>query len=117
MKARENPFRVARVRTAIRYARTAAAPDASRDGAIALLPRLASLGYRAAIVGPHGSGKTTLLEDLEHVLAQRGCRITHQAVIPRRALDLLGMDFSKTFNQELRDSLQALTTIAERTSP
>ncbi len=46
-----------------------------------------------------------------------GCRITHQAVIPRRALDLLGMDFSKTFNQELRDSLQALTTIAERITP
>ncbi len=77
MKARENPFRVARVRTAIRYARTAADPDSSRDGAIALLPRLAALSYRAAIVGPHGSGKTTLLEDLEHVLTQRGCRITH----------------------------------------
>lgn len=77
MKARENPFRVARVRAAIRYARSAADPDATRDGAIALLPRLQALSCRAAIVGPHGSGKTTLLEDLEYLLTQRGCRITH----------------------------------------
>jgi uncharacterized protein YndB with AHSA1/START domain len=59
---------------------------------------------------------------VRHTLAEQpggsgGCRITHQAVIPRRALDLLGMDFSKTFNQELRDSLQALTSIAERITP
>jgi hypothetical protein len=77
VKARENPFRVARVRTAIRYAPPAAEPDASRAGAMGLLPRLAALDHRAAIVGPHGSGKTTLLEDLEHVLAQRGFRILH----------------------------------------
>ena len=58
---------------------------------------------------------------VRHTLTEQpeggGCRITHQAVIPRRALDLLGMDFSKTFNQELRDSLQALTSIAERITP
>jgi hypothetical protein len=77
VKARENPFRTARVRTAIRYAAPAADPDDSRDGAVALLPRLDVLRRRAAIVGPHGSGKTTLLEDLEHVLARRGLRITH----------------------------------------
>jgi hypothetical protein len=54
---------------------------------------------------------------VRHTLAERpggGCRVTHEAVIPRRALDLLGMDFSKTFNQELRDSLHALTSLAER---
>ena len=68
--------------------------------------------------------ETTIADDcallVRHTLAEQpggGCRITHQAVIPRRALDLLGMDFSKTFNQELRDSLQALTTIAERITP
>lgn len=67
MKARDNPFRVARVLTSIRYEIPAAS----------LLPRLEALGYRAAIVGPHGSGKTTLLEDLEDVLASRGFRISH----------------------------------------
>jgi AAA domain (dynein-related subfamily) len=94
MKARDNPFGATRVLAAIRYTDPArnhdhrhdhdaadAGADAAdcddRDGAVALLPRLEALGYRAAIVGPHGSGKTTLLEDLEHVLARRGFRITH----------------------------------------
>ena len=77
MRARNNPFGAARVLSAIRYADPAGDPDDGRDGAVALLPRLEALGYRAAIVGPHGSGKTTLLEDLEGVLAQRGFRITH----------------------------------------
>jgi hypothetical protein len=77
VKARENPFRSARVRSAIRYAAPAADPDASRAGAVALLARLESLGCRAAIVGPHGSGKTTLLEDLAHVLADRGRSVIH----------------------------------------
>jgi hypothetical protein len=74
MKARDNPFGATRVLAAIRY--TDPAGD-DRNTAAALLPRLEALGYRAAIVGPHGSGKTTLLEDLEHVLARRGFRITH----------------------------------------
>lgn len=86
MKARDNPFRVARVLSAIRYEVPAghdAGDDDDRDegedrgGAVSLLPRLEALLYRASIVGPHGSGKTTLLEDLEGVLAARGFRITH----------------------------------------
>jgi hypothetical protein len=74
MRARDNPFRVSRVLTAIRYEIPADAGAGA--GAIALLPRLEALRYRAAIVGPHGSGKTTLLEDLASVLAARGFRTT-----------------------------------------
>lgn len=54
---------------------------------------------------------------VRHTVAEQpggGCRVTHQAVIPRQALDVLGMDFSKSFNQELRNSLHALTSLAER---
>ena len=77
MKARDNPFGATRVLAAIRYTDPGGDLDDSRHSAASLLPRLEALGYRAAIVGPHGSGKTTLLEDLEHVLTQRGFRITH----------------------------------------
>jgi len=64
MRARDNPFRTDRVLT-IRYR-----PQGTTwDG---LMARLAALGYRAAVVGPHGSGKTTLLEDLAPRLAARG---------------------------------------------
>jgi hypothetical protein len=88
VKARNNPFRVARVLSAIRYELPAGNGDddcgddyrsdnGRNGGAVSLLPRLEALRYRAAIVGPHGSGKTTLLEDLEGVLAERGFRITH----------------------------------------
>jgi hypothetical protein len=77
VKARDNPFRVARVLSAIRYEVPASNDGDDRGGAVSLLPRLEALRYRAAIVGPHGSGKTTLLEDLENVLAARGFRITH----------------------------------------
>ena len=75
MKARDNPFGASRVLAAIRFVR----PDDDGRGATAasLLPRLAALGHRAAIVGPHGSGKTTLLEDLEGLLAARGFRVCH----------------------------------------
>lgn len=38
----------------------------------ALLDRLAALGGRAAICGPHGSGKTTLLEHVSQALEARG---------------------------------------------
>jgi hypothetical protein len=68
VKARENPFRAERVLATIRYA----CPDGDLD---ALIARLAALGYRAAIVGPHGAGKTTLLEDLGRALQDRGFRI------------------------------------------
>jgi hypothetical protein len=46
---------------------------------------------------------------------ETGSRIAADAVIPRAALDVLGMDFSKAFNQSLRDSLRSLTTLAEGT--
>jgi hypothetical protein len=77
MKARDNPFRVARVLSAIRYEIPVGGDHEMRSGAVSLLPRLEALRYRAAIVGPHGSGKTTLLEDLAGVLAERGFHIMH----------------------------------------
>jgi hypothetical protein len=71
MKARDNPFRAARVLSAIRYRMPGAHAGGGKSvGVDALIPRLESLHFRAAIVGPHGSGKTTLLE-------QRGFRIVH----------------------------------------
>src|SRR5262249_30589533 len=69
VKARENPFAAERVIATIRYA----CPGGDLD---TLIARLATLGYRAAIVGPHGAGKTTLLEDLGRALEARGFRIT-----------------------------------------
>ena len=41
----------------------------------ALLEKLAALGGRAAIRGPHGSGKTTLLEHLAGALESRGATV------------------------------------------
>jgi len=38
----------------------------------AILHRLESLRYRAAVVGPHGSGKTTFMEELAARLLQTG---------------------------------------------
>lgn len=67
MRARDNPFAVQRV-LAIRYR---LAGTTWED----LLERLAVLGFRAALVGPHGHGKTTLLEDLGERLAGRGFRL------------------------------------------
>lgn len=64
LRAADNPFRVDRV-LSFRYQLAPAAWDA-------LLLRLASLGRRAALVGPHGSGKTTLAEDLAQRLAAAG---------------------------------------------
>ena len=69
MKARDNPFKADRVIATIRYT----CPDGSLD---TLIARLATLGYRAAIVGPKGAGKTTLLEDLGGALEDRGFHIT-----------------------------------------
>ncbi len=67
MLARDNPFAVQRVLT-IRYR--------FLDGSWGdLLERLAALGFRAALVGPHGHGKTTLLEDLGARLDGRGFRV------------------------------------------
>jgi len=68
MRAADNPFTVQKVRR-IRYR------PAGGVTWEALLARLESLGYRAAIVGPHGRGKTTLLEDLAPRLEAQGFRI------------------------------------------
>lgn len=67
MRARDNPFAVQRV-LAIRYRLSGTTWEE-------LLVRLESLGFRAALVGPHGHGKTTLLEDLGARLAGRGFRV------------------------------------------
>ncbi|MFL6259223.1 MAG: hypothetical protein ACJ76Y_05875 [Thermoanaerobaculia bacterium] len=67
MRARDNPFAVQRVH-AVRYRLAGVTWEE-------LLERLAALGYRAALVGPHGHGKTTLLEDLGARLAERGFRV------------------------------------------
>lgn len=67
MRARDNPFAVERVHR-VRYH---LAESTWED----LMTRLAALGHRAAIVGPHGHGKTTLLEDLAPRLEARGFRV------------------------------------------
>jgi hypothetical protein len=64
VKARDNPFRVERVRK-FRYR----PPDCSWDD---LLQRLERADYRGALVGPEGSGKTTLLEDIAERLKKSG---------------------------------------------
>ena len=68
LRARDNPFASHRVET-LRYR----LPEGvTWDG---LLERLASLRYRAALVGPHGRGKTTLLEELAPRLTSLGFRV------------------------------------------
>lgn len=68
MRPRDNPFASHRVE-GLRYR----LPEGTTwDG---LLERLAALGFRAALVGPHGHGKTTLLEDLAPRLTARGVRV------------------------------------------
>jgi len=62
--AADNPFRVQRI-----HALAYRAPNYDRD---ALLARLETLDYRAAIVGPHGHGKSTLLNELAEALADHG---------------------------------------------
>lgn len=68
MRARDNPFSSDRVES-LRYR----LPEGlTWDG---LLERLATLRFRAALVGPHGRGKTTLLEELAPRLTRRGLRV------------------------------------------
>lgn len=57
----DNPFRSERV-LGLRY----------RVDHDALLERFATLGHRAALIGPHGSGKSTLREDLQRRLEAQG---------------------------------------------
>ncbi len=81
MRARHNPFateHVLRLRYQFR--------NPGGDGWPALLARLESLRFRAAIVGPHGSGKTTLLEDLGRQLRDRGFR-THAVFLNEQDRD------------------------------
>jgi energy-coupling factor transporter ATP-binding protein EcfA2 len=71
MRARENPFRTHRLeRLAFRHA--------SFGGVAALRERLAQMGRRGAIVGPHGSGKTTLLRELGTQLEAEGLRVSRR---------------------------------------
>jgi hypothetical protein len=67
VRARDNPFAVRRV-LEIRYRLAGATWEE-------LMERLAVLGMRVAIVGPHGHGKTTLLEDLGARLQEQGFRL------------------------------------------
>lgn len=84
--ARENPFRSTCLeRLAYRL------PGGTWDEYWA---RLATLGYRAAIVGPEGTGKTTLLEHLARSLPTRGFRVHllrawpgHGYALPYRVAD------------------------------
>jgi hypothetical protein len=66
VRARDNPFRRARVE-ALAFRDPAITPDA-------LIARWEALGRRGAIVGAHGSGKTTLLAEIAARLAERGER-------------------------------------------
>ncbi|MEX0675957.1 MAG: hypothetical protein WD063_02700 [Pirellulales bacterium] len=66
---RSNPFSTRFVRPgAVPYL---FAPGQSADG---LVRRLAGLGWRGQIIGPHGSGKSTLLAALAEPLARAGRR-------------------------------------------
>lgn len=67
MRAHENPFRSDRIE---RLAHRPVGWTWDQFEA-----RLASLNFRAAIVGPHGVGKTTLLDDLEARLTSIGDRV------------------------------------------
>lgn len=67
MRARDNPFRRARVE-ALAFRDPAATPDG-------LIERWEARGRRGALVGPHGSGKTTLLGEIAERLAARGERL------------------------------------------
>ncbi len=91
LRARDNPFAVERV-LRLRY-------RFRNDDWSALLHRLQSLSYRAAIVGRKGSGKTTLLEDLAARLESRGLRIH------RLFLNEQSRAYPATFIRSVRDSL------------
>lgn len=91
LRARDNPFAVERV-LRLRY-------QFRNDDWSALLNRLQSLSYRAAIVGRKGSGKTTLMEDLAARLEERGLRIH------RLFLNEQSRAYPTTFIRSVRDSL------------
>lgn len=66
MRARDNPFAVQRLH-GIPYRLTGVTWEELQE-------RLASLRFRAALVGPHGRGKTTLLEELAWRMGERDLR-------------------------------------------
>jgi len=53
-------------------------------GAAELVARLAQLGWRASIVGPHGSGKSTLLAALRPEIERMGCGVESIALRDRQ---------------------------------
>lgn len=57
---------------------------------------------------------------MEHDLAALpggGTRITHRALVPRAALDVLGLEFSPALNEGMRSTLQRLRTALEPAAP
>ncbi len=70
--ARDNPFRSERLR-ALPFRPQGMTWEA-------LLQRLAALGNRAALIGPHGSGKTTLMRRLGEHLRESGTRVLHHRI-------------------------------------
>jgi hypothetical protein len=67
VRARDNPFAVQRVHS-LGYRLEGTTWEA-------LLERLESLRFRAALVGPHGHGKSTLLKEIAARLEERGFRL------------------------------------------
>jgi energy-coupling factor transporter ATP-binding protein EcfA2 len=65
-----NPFATRWIRPGVIPFRFPPGLDAAR-----LVERLAEIGWRGAIIGPHGSGKTTLLESLLPALQRAGRRV------------------------------------------
>ena len=74
MRARDNPFRVARLHH-LRFRPQGTGWDE-------ILARLRTLAFRAAIVGGEGCGKTTLLEELDRRLQEEGFS-PHRVRVPR----------------------------------
>lgn len=103
MKARENPFCVARVQT-VRYRPLAGSFDD-------ILLRLEAMNYRGALVGPEGAGKTTLLEDLQQALERQGKRTRLVFVNDTSPLDHQTLMRLKTDEIVLLDGADALGPI------
>ena len=69
MRPADNPFRMSRLES-LRFR----GDQFCRDR---FMNRLASAGYRGAIVGPHGSGKSTLMGELGPQLERSGFGVCH----------------------------------------